>query len=184
MKRSFRSIFFKINFHTTVAINWSILVTGFGYFEWMLYFPIIPPQNSKYGLTLKWLWKVLSFGPVPVSSSVALCVVIKLPMPTVFVYKRYELMVIPVRWNANVIRLLREMSLIALRVNFPEHFSRLQTHHLIAPSWPNDGLQFHFLFCDLFFGFISLAVNCYCEDSAAKGRPNKHFILGCRALVA
>ena len=107
--------------------------------------------------------------PVPVSSSVALCEVIKLPMPAVFVCTRYELMVIPVRWNVTVIRLLREMSLIAPCVNFPEHFSRLQTPHLIAPSWPNDGLQFHFLFCDLFFGFIPLPVNCYCEDSAAKG---------------
>ena len=89
--------------------------------------------------------------PVPVSSSVALCEVIKLPMPAVFVCTRYELMVIPVRWNVKVIRLLREMSLIAPCVNFPEHFSRLQTPHLIAPSWPNDGLRFHFLFCRLFF---------------------------------
>ena len=89
--------------------------------------------------------------PVPVSSSVALCEVIKLPRPAVFVCTRYELMVIPVRWNVKVIRLLREMSLIAPCVNFPEHFSRLQTPHLIAPSWLNDGLWFHFLFCRLFF---------------------------------
>ena len=161
MKRSFRCNFFYQFSHNS---GYQLVHSSFEI--WVFWRNVV---FSKYGLTLKWLWKVLSFGPVPVSSSVALCVVIKLPMPTVFVYKRYELMVIPVRWNANVIRLLREMSLIALRVNFPEHFSRLQTHHLIAPSWPNDGLQFHFLFCDLFFGFISLAVNCYCEDSAVKG---------------
>ena len=64
---------------------------------------------------------------VPVSSCVALCEVINLPMPGVFVYERYELMVISVGWNVKVIRLLPEMSLIALRVNFPEHFSSPQT---------------------------------------------------------
>ena len=65
--------------------------------------------------------------PVPVSSCVALCEVINLPMPGVFVCERYELMVISVGWNVKVIRLLPEMSLIALRVNFPEHFSSPQT---------------------------------------------------------
>ena len=72
--------------------------------------------------------------PVPVSSCVALCEVINLPMPGVFVCERYELMVISVGWNVKVIRLLPEMSLIALRVNFPEHFSSPQTLDLIAPS--------------------------------------------------
>ena len=104
-----------------------------------------------YGWTLRW-WdrqNPSSGEPVPVSSSVALCEVINLPMPGVFVCERYELMVISVGWNVKVIRLLPEMSLIALRVNFPEHFSSPQTlsprsHSAILTEWSSP-VSFPFL---------------------------------------
>ena len=118
--------------------------------------------------------------PVPVSSCVALCEVINLPMPGVFVCERYELMVIWVGWNVKVIRLLPEMSLIALRVNFPEHFSSPQTlgprsHSAILTEWSSP-VSFPFLWP--FFTEVRLVVNGYCEDSAVRGGQTSILYLG------